>query len=411
VSSIGIVGTGISGLTLALMLQQQDVDAVVYTDRTADELRGGRLPNTVVRYGGTIPRERSLGVNHWDGIELGSERIYFSAVGAPISFSGPMPNGGSCVDFRMYLPQLVEDFEERGGPVVIGPTGRDDLVRLAEIHDLVVVASGRDVTAALFPRDADRSVHSVPQRLVCAGFWHGVEQLDRPGVTYSLAPGVGEMFHAPFLSRDGVVSAVLVEALPGGPLAPLVETRYEDDPTAFEALMLRLLRDHAPSVFERVTASEFHLTGPLDLFQGALTPTVRRSSCELTPRTFAVAVGDAWIVNDPITGQGANLGSACAAELASSIVEHDVYDEQFCQEVDRRLWAIAEPVCRFTNAFLEPPPPHVLQILLAATESQRVADAFTSNFGNAAAMCDAIATEEGAARFLQSAARGVNPDD
>jgi 2-polyprenyl-6-methoxyphenol hydroxylase-like FAD-dependent oxidoreductase len=219
------------------------------------------------------------------------------------------------------------------------------------------------------------------------------------------------MFHAPFLSRDGVVSAVLVEALPGGPLAPLVETRYEDDPQAFESLVLRLLRDHAPNVFERVTVPAFHLTGPLDLFQGALTPTVRRSSCELITGTFAVAVGDAWIVNDPITGQGANLGSACAAELASVIVEHQTYDAQFCQEVDRRMWAIADPVCRFTNAFLEPPPPHVLQILLAATESQRVADAFTTNFGNAAAMCDAIATEDGAARFLQSAESGASPGD
>jgi 2-polyprenyl-6-methoxyphenol hydroxylase-like FAD-dependent oxidoreductase len=411
VSTIGIVGTGISGVTLALILQQRGVDAVVYTERTGDELRGGRLPNSVVRYGGTIPRERSLGVNHWDGVELGSERIYFSAVGAPISFSGPMPNGGSCVDFRIYLPQLIEDFEERGGSVVVGPVRHDDLVRLAEIHDLVVVASGRDASAAMFPRDADRSIHSVPQRLVCAGFWHGVDQVDPPGVTYSLAPGAGEMFHAPFLSRDGVVSAVLVEALPGGPLAPLVETRYEDDPQAFESLVLRLLRDHAPNVFERVTVPAFHLTGPLDLFQGALTPTVRRSSCELITGTFAVAVGDAWIVNDPITGQGANLGSACAAELASVIVEHQTYDAQFCQEVDRRMWAIADPVCRFTNAFLEPPPPHVLQILLAATESQRVADAFTTNFGNAAAMCDAIATEDGAARFLQSAESGASPGD
>jgi 2-polyprenyl-6-methoxyphenol hydroxylase-like FAD-dependent oxidoreductase len=96
--------------------------------------------------------------------------------------------------------------------------------------------------------------------------------------------------------------------------------------------MLHQLRVHAPSVFERVNDSAFHLTGPFDLFQGALTPTVRRSSCELTEGRFAVAVGDAWIVNDPVTGQGANLGSASAAELASMIVEHPTYDEGFCAE-------------------------------------------------------------------------------
>jgi 2-polyprenyl-6-methoxyphenol hydroxylase-like FAD-dependent oxidoreductase len=405
-STIGVVGAGISGLTLALTLQQQGVDVVVYADRSADELRGGRLPNSVVRYGATIPRERALGVNHWDGVELGSERIYFSAVGAPISFSGPMPEGGSCVDFRIYLPQLLEDFEERGGSVLIGAI--DDLGRLADDHDLVVVASGRDISTSLFPRDPERSTHSAPQRLVGAGFWHGVEQPNPPGVTYSLAPGAGEMFQAPFLSRGGVVSAVLVEALPGGPLAPLVELRYDDDPQEYESLTLRLLRDHAPAIAERVIESEFHLTGPLDLFQGAVTPTVRRSSCELKSGTFAVALGDAWIVNDPVTGQGANLGSACAAELAAAIVELQAYDAQFCAEVDRRLWRIAEPVCRFTNAFLEPPPPHVLGILVAATQSQGVADAFTANFADAAAMCDAIGTADGAARFLESATSDAN---
>jgi hypothetical protein len=73
------------------------------------------------------------------------------------------------------------------------------------------------------------------------------------------------------------------------------------------------------------------------------------------------------------------------------------------------MWAKAEPVCRFTNAFLQPPPPHVLDLLVAAAESQRVADAFTTNFGNAAAMWDAIATEEGAHRFLQSAEQAGDP--
>jgi hypothetical protein len=92
-TSIGIIGTGISGLTLALTLQQHGVECVVYADRTSDEIRDGRLPNTVVRYGGTIPRERALGVNHWDGADLVIERAYIGTR-APIVF-GPMPNGGN----------------------------------------------------------------------------------------------------------------------------------------------------------------------------------------------------------------------------------------------------------------------------------------------------------------------------
>jgi 2-polyprenyl-6-methoxyphenol hydroxylase-like FAD-dependent oxidoreductase len=402
-TSIGIIGTGISGLTLALTLQQHGIECVMYADRTSGEIRDGRLPNTVVRYGGTIPRERALGVNHWDGTDLVIERAYISALGTPISFYGPMPNGGSAVDFRVFLPRLLEDFENRGGSVVHGRTTPELARQLVERHDLVVVASGRDTAESLFPRDPARSTHSTPQRMLCAGFWHGIDELEPRGITFALAPGAGEIFQVPALARDGQVSGLLFEAVPGGPLAPIAEASYDADPGAFEALALRLVHDYAPRISERISEADFHLTGPLDVLQGSITPTVRQAWRELAPGRFAIALGDAWIVNDPITGQGANLGSACAAELAALIVEHHNYDEMFCRKAERRLWALAEPVCQFTNAFMEPPPPHVQGVLAAATEDQGVADAFVTNFGDAGAMCEALATEEGAAAFLQRA--------
>jgi hypothetical protein len=342
-------------------------------------------------------------VNHWDDADLVIERAYISAPGTPISFSGPMPNGGSAVDFRVYLPRLLEDFENRGGSVVHGPTSPDLDRKLIERHELVVVASGRDTADSLFPRDAERSTHSEPQRTLCAGFWHGIHELDPRGITFALVPGVGEIFQVPAMTRDGQASVLLIEAVPGGPLAPITDVSYDADPDAFEALTLRLLHDHAPGIFERITEADFHLTGPLDLLQGSVTPTVRQSWRELAPGRFAIALGDAWIVNDPVTGQGANLGSACAAELAALIVQHDSYDDMFCHKAERRLWALAEPVCQFTNAFLAPPPPHVQGVLAAATEDQAIADAFVMNFGDAAAMCRSLATEEGAAAFVQSA--------
>jgi hypothetical protein len=314
-----------------------------------------------------------------------------------------MPDGGSAVDFRVYLPRLLEDFEDRGGSVVHGPTPPTIVRELIERHELVVVASGRDTADSLFPRDPARSVHSTPQRMLCAGFWHGIDELEPGTITFALAPGVGEIFEVPAITRDGQVSALLIEAAPDGPLAPITEASYDADPAAFEALALRLVHDHAPGIFERVAEADFHLTGPLDLLQGAVTPTVRQSWRELTPGRFAIALGDAWIVNDPVTGQGANLGSACAAELAGLIVEHHAYDDMFCRKAERRLWALAEPVCQFTNAFLQPPPPHVQGVLAAATEHQRVADAFVTNFGDASAMCRSLATEQGAAAFIESA--------
>ncbi len=51
-TTLGIVGSGIAGLHLALYLQQQGIKATVYSDRSADEIRSGRLPNTVALMGG-----------------------------------------------------------------------------------------------------------------------------------------------------------------------------------------------------------------------------------------------------------------------------------------------------------------------------------------------------------------------
>src|SRR4051812_44898552 len=64
---IGIVGTGISGLTLALRLQQRGVDTTVYSPIPLEELGRGRLPNTVARFGDTLERERTLGLEPFGG--------------------------------------------------------------------------------------------------------------------------------------------------------------------------------------------------------------------------------------------------------------------------------------------------------------------------------------------------------
>ncbi len=65
-TSVGIVGSGIAGLQLGLFLQQAGVTATIYSDRTPDQIRAGRLPNSVARFEHTQVRERQLGVQMWD---------------------------------------------------------------------------------------------------------------------------------------------------------------------------------------------------------------------------------------------------------------------------------------------------------------------------------------------------------
>ncbi len=402
---IAIVGTGISGLTLALSLQQQGVETTIYAERAPEQHRAGRLPNAVIRFHPARERERVLGVDHWDFPDFGVHGIHFQASGdPPLAFTGVLEHQASGVDFRIYLARLLEDYEDRGGRVVVGPIGAREVTALGSDHDLVVVAAGRGSLDSLFPRDPARSPFSQPQRVLTAGLYRGVGYPDPLGVSFNLSPGAGEIFQAPFFSFDGRVSTILVEAIPGGPLEVMAHLRYEDDPTAFEATLLRLLAEHAPAIRERVDTRQFALTRPVDLLQGAITPTVRRAWAPVDGDRYAMAVGDAWVLNDPIVGQGANLGSHSAWTLEQAIVGAEVYDERFCRRVEREMWAYGESVTNFTNAFLLPPPPHVGELLRAAASDAAVADALISKFADPPAMWRTIATPDGVREFLATVA-------
>jgi 2-polyprenyl-6-methoxyphenol hydroxylase-like FAD-dependent oxidoreductase len=61
------------------------------------------------------------------------------------------------------------------------------------------------------------------------------------------------------------------------------------------------------------------------------------------------------VTNDPVGGQGANLGSASAALLAEAICQDVVYDEWFCREAAGKLWALAEPVTNFSDSLMVEP--------------------------------------------------------
>lgn len=203
------------------------------------------------------------------------------------------------------------------------------------------------------------------------------------------------------------MSNLLIEALPGGPLEAAVASNYEDDPAEFNRTILELVKTHAPPIFERIDEREFGLTRPLDLVQGAITPAVRRAWASLGNGKYAVAIGDAWVLNDPLTGQGANVASHCAEVMAAAIVEDLVYDELFCRSVEARMWAFAEPVVAWTNAFLQPAPDHVIELVLSAAMDKGVADAFADNFDNPPAMWRSLASPARTAAFLERARSAV----
>ncbi len=399
-TSIAIVGSGVSGLHLGLFLQQHDVPVTLYTDKTAEQIAAGRLLNTVAHHHHTLERERALGVHHWDASEYGYVCHQHAIVGTPepVRFRGDFAHPSSIIDYRLYLPRLLDDYVERGGDVVVEEIDAQSIDRVSEDHDLVVVAAGRGM-GAMFAALPEKCPYDKPQRRLSAGIYHGVRYTEPKGVGVHLSLGHGELLELPITSREGFATALLFENIPGGDLEVLADVSYDEDPRGHDELVLRKLEQHYPMCFERVDTARFCLQGPTDLLQGALTPVVREDYVRLGNGTFALAMGDAHCVVDPVNGQGANSASYSAWVIGNAILEDLAVDEQFCRRVARERQAFVHGVSDWTNMILNPEP-HVVGLLMAMAQNKTLCDAYTQNFNHPDRQWDTVATAERTAAFI-----------
>jgi hypothetical protein len=401
VTHVGIVGAGIAGLHLSLFLQQQGVLVTLYAERTAEEQLAGRLTSVVTRFGPTRERERALGVNHWDRPDFGVFCFNINVVGDyPLTFRGQLAEPALVVDMRIYHATLLQDFMARGGQVVFGTLAASDLERLSEMHDLVVVASGRASLTDLFPRLPEHSPFTSPQRHLFGGLFRGLRYSDPLGITFAIVPGHGEISAIPIYSFEGPQSAIFCEAAPGGDFDIFSRMRYEDDPQGFETQLLDRIRQHAPPIYDLIDPAAFALTRPLDLIQGAITPVVRRGYAQLPNGAWVLALGDAHVLNDPCIAQGANAASYAAWVIGEAITQHTTYDEAFCRAVEQRVWNHVGPATAWTNMNLMPPPEYAGQLFVAAVQNQAVANAMVSNFADPERGWEVMSSPEGMAAFL-----------
>ena len=137
-TSIGIIGAGVAGLHLGLLLRQRGIQATIYTEKNAGQQFGSRLPGLVARAWHTRERERQLGVNFWDNTDNEFGRANVHLVGEHcLAFHSDLPNPWITVDMRIYFGRLLEEFEARGGELVIGEVEASDLERISSSHDLL----------------------------------------------------------------------------------------------------------------------------------------------------------------------------------------------------------------------------------------------------------------------------------
>lgn len=414
---IGIVGAGIAGLHLGLYLQQQGVPVTLYAERAAEDVRAGRVLNSVTLWRDTRERERRLGVNHWDDLVVpGHDESYgvhcgYMVVGppdGPIRFTAPSTVPGLPVDHRVVLPRYQEDFEERGGRVEIGPVAAETLEALSERHDLVVVCTGKYSLTGLFPPVAEHCPYDRPQLILTLALVEGFTYPHPTGVFINIVPGVGTIFAMPLWTFDGPREVILFEAAPGGPVAGLAGLRYDDDPALFTKSMLAALDEHAPAVMPQVDRSAFRVVGgPLGVLQGGVTPIVRRPWARLDNGRCVMGLGDVHTAFDPIFAQGANAASAGAFILGDEIVASQSgagsgFDEAFCTRVGDRLWESARPAMEWTNVGVAPgpAPAHWMEWILAAAADPVIARRLFDNFSEPDVGWGILSTPEATRAYL-----------
>ncbi|PRZ52326.1 styrene monooxygenase [Paraburkholderia fungorum] len=380
---IGIIGAGTAGLHLGLYLLQHDVDVTIHTDRKPEEYASMRLLNTVAHHSVTVAREDALGVNHWpDQGYFG--HYYYIGGPQPLRFYGDLEKPSRAVDYRIYQPRLMQDYEDRGGKIDYRTLEASDIPQIAADYDLVVVCTGKGPLGQMFQHRAEYSPFDRPQRMLCAALFKGIEEDSIRAVTMSFSPGHGEMIEIPTVSFGGMATALVIENIPGGDMEIVAKQKYDDDPAGFMKMLLGKLRIHHPSIAERINEREFDLAnGPLDILQGAVTPTVRTTHMPLGDGKMALALGDVHATVDPVLGQGANMASHAAWIVGEEIVRQDVFDERFCEHVNLRRQDRVLSATRWTNFMLtnlRTLPAELQKFIFDLYQNRELADEFTDNF-------------------------------
>ncbi|MGX1712170.1 styrene monooxygenase/indole monooxygenase family protein [Streptomyces albidoflavus] len=384
-----IVGAGQSGLQLALGLQANGYEVTLMSNRTADEIRTGRVMSTQCMFHTALQHERDIQANFWESQAPKIKGLGVSVAdpdsSRAVDWVGMLDGHAQSVDQRVKMAGWMETFAERGGQVVIHGAAVSDLDYFARTYDLVMVSAGKGELVSMFERDASRSPFTTPQRALSVAYVHGMgprpEHPDFDAVRCNLVPGVGELFVMPTYTTSGRADILFWEGIPGGPLDAFKGIK---DPSEHLALTLELMEKFTPWEYARSTQVE--LTDAGGTLAGRYAPTVRKPIGRLPSGGLVLGVADVVVANDPITGQGSNSASKCAASYLSSILGHGdrPFDEEWMQATFDGYWNTAQHVVKWTNAMLGVPPEHVLKLIGSGMRYQQVADRFANGFDNPA---------------------------
>ncbi|MGL1829143.1 UNVERIFIED_CONTAM: FAD-binding oxidoreductase [Acinetobacter sp. HSTU-ASm16] len=403
--NVAIVGAGQSGLQLGLSLLETGYTVTIVTNRTADEIRQGKVMSSQCMFHTALQTERDVGLNFWEEQCPAVEGIGFTLVNpetgdAAFSWSARLERYAQSVDQRVKMPYWIEEFERRGGKLIIQDVGIDELEQLTAEYELVLLAAGKGEVVKQFERDAQRSTFDKPQRALALTYVKGMKPISPYSrVTFNVIPGVGEYFCFPALTVNGPCEIMVFEGIPEGPM-----DCWQDAKTPEQHLQMSkdILDTYLPWEAER--CSEIELTDAGGYLSGRFAPSVRKPILTLPSGRKVFGMADALVVNDPITGQGSNNAAKCSKIYFDAILARDSqeFSSEWMQQTFESYWNYAETVVAWTNSLLVPPEPQMIDVLAAASQNQAIASTIANNFDDPRQFAPWWFDQSAAQRFIQS---------
>jgi len=402
--NITIVGGGQAGLQLGLGLVQKGYRVRVISNRTAEDIATGKVMSSQFMFNDALQAERDLGINYWE-----KQCPYTQGLGVIVA----APDGGKAIDWvyqldkpgqavdqRVKYPGWMKKFQELGGELIIREAAIPDLENYARESDLVVVAGGKGDISKMFERDAARSPFDKPMRALALTYVTGLIPHELTRVTFSIAPTVGEYFVFPALTITGPCEIMVFEGNPGGPMDCWSDVKTPDQHLERS---LEVLNKFFPWEAERSRNAK--LTDANGILAGRFPPTVRKPIARLPSGALVLGMADAVVLNDPITGQGSNNAAKCARVYLKRILDNGTkpFDGAWMQQTFDEYWAYAQFVTGWTNAFLQPLPPHAVNILVAAQSKSKIGKAFVNGFDDPRTFFPWLADPAEAEKFIQAA--------
>ncbi|WP_394670905.1 styrene monooxygenase/indole monooxygenase family protein [uncultured Acinetobacter sp.] len=403
--NVAIVGAGQSGLQLGLSLLETGYTVTIVTNRTADDIRQGKVMSSQCMFHTALQTERDVGLNFWEEQCPAVEGIGFTLVNpetgdAAFSWSARLERYAQSVDQRVKMPYWIEEFERRGGKLIIQDVGIDELEQLTAEYELVLLAAGKGEVVKQFERDAQRSTFDKPQRALALTYVKGMKPISPYSrVTFNVIPGVGEYFCFPALTVSGPCEIMVFEGIPEGPM-----DCWQDAKTPEQHLQMSkdILDTYLPWEAER--CSEIELTDAGGYLSGRFAPSVRKPILTLPSGRKVFGMADALVVNDPITGQGSNNAAKCSKIYFDAILARDSqeFSSEWMQQTFESYWNYAETVVAWTNSLLVPPEPQMIDVLAAASQNQAIASTIANNFDDPRQFAPWWFDQSAAQRFIQS---------